>query len=225
MSGERFKAWSFSRWQDYTRCPAFARYKHLLKLRAPAGPAADRGTLIHNDAEAYILGKTKRMPEELTGLRREYTALRALGVKGKLVTEQMWGFDREWRPCDPKAWDVCWLRVKADVVYLLKPTVLAVDDHKSGRRKDDEHGQQLSLYGLSALLRYPKVQEVRGRMLYVDKHDKLPLTFHRRDVEGLKTKWEHNVAFMFADKRFAPRPSNACTWCQFSKAKGGPCKF
>ena len=221
-----FTSWSFSRYQDYVKCPAYAKYKHLMKLPTAASPAMARGTDIHNRAEAFLNGTLKPMPMELQSLRRDYTALRKVGVKGALVMEQMWGHDREWRPCDPRAWDTCWLRVKMDVVYLQdKGRVLCVDDHKSGRIKEDAHREQLSLYGLSALHRYAKVEVVRGRMLYVDKGEKLEEEVTRKQLVDLTTTWEHKTAFMFADRRFAPRPNSTCKWCDFSKAKGGPCQY
>jgi len=50
--------WSFSQWESYDQCPAKWRYQSVLRLpRKPAGPAAKRGTHLHDRAEAYIKGE------------------------------------------------------------------------------------------------------------------------------------------------------------------------
>ena len=223
----RFTSWSFSRYQDYVRCPAYACYKHLKKMRTVGSSQMTRGTEIHTRAEQFLDGTLKPMPLDLLKLRKQYAELRKRGARGELVQEQMWGHARDWTPIDPRAWDECWLRVKMDVIYLANKsgTTLHVDDHKSGQIKEDAHREQLSLYGVSALHRYSKVQVVVGRMLYVDKGKVIEEELKRKDLPSLTDKWEHKVAFMFADRNFAPRPGNYCRWCDFSKSKAGPCQF
>lgn len=222
----KFKSWSYTRYQDHTECPRRAYYKHLERRRTAPSPAMERGTAVHKDAEDYLAGKLKRLPKELTPLKQVYAKIMSIGKRSALVMEQMWGHARDWKPVSSDDWDACWLRVKMDLVYLTdKDRILHVDDHKTGRIKDEPHRLQLSLYGVSALHRYPKVQEVHGRMLYVD-HGKTSIhVVTRGQLKALTKEWDARTKPMFADKRFAPRPGNYCRWCDFSEAKGGPCVY
>ena len=49
--------------------------------------------------------------------------------------------------------------------------------------------------------------------------------FTRKDIPALKKKWEGNSRAMLADGTFREKPGKACTWCAYSKGKGGPCKY
>jgi hypothetical protein len=92
--------------------------------------------------------------------------------------------------------------------------------------------EQLSLYALAALL-LSAVEDVAvvPRLLYLDSGDTFPpvgqvITYTRADTTNLMKIWSNNVKPMMNDTRFAPTPStNACRFCSFSSAKGGPCKF
>ena len=48
---------------DYHKCPALAKYKHVLKLKEPDNEAMAGGTLAHKQAEDYTTGKLKKLPE------------------------------------------------------------------------------------------------------------------------------------------------------------------
>lgn len=223
-----FKSWSFSRLQDYERCPRYAAWRHLEKLPVSTSKAMQRGIDVHTQAEHFILGKERKLPAALESLKRIYAKTRALYKKNKALftLEQMWGHAIDWTPIDPKAWNDCWLRVKMDVVFITdRARVLNIDDHKTGKIKQETHRLQMLLYGTSALHRYPKIQEVRSRMLYVDHGKTEAHVLTRRELLTATEEWNERVRPMFADRRFAPRPGNYCTWCDYSKSKEGPCQY
>lgn len=224
--GDQITSWSFSRYETYTQCPAKAKYKFLLKLPDPGGPAMTRGTEIHSMADKFILGKTKKIPAELSSLTKEYVELRKLGTTGKVQVEQSWGFDSRWNPCSPTDWANCWLRVKLDASYMVvKANTLHVEDHKTGKIKPEPHADQLGLYGVTGLIVSPNVRAVQARLLYVDHGVTETLVVERDQLKpGIKF-WNQRVAPMLKDKRFAPRPGNYCSYCPYSKSKQGPCKF
>lgn len=222
----RFTAWSYSRLSDYERCPAYAKYKHLDRLPTESGPAADRGTAIHKGAERFILKPSAKLLPELRLFKARLEQLRAL--RKAVQTEAMWGFNRSWEPCKWDDWTNCWLRVKMDVSYLVpRQNVLDMVDWKSGKPKPDEHKDQLKLYGVAGLRMYPDIKEARGFLHYTDHGPKLDakLVVKRGEEKALIKFWEKRAKPMFNDTRFAPRPGCYCTWCDFSKEKGGPCRF
>ncbi len=226
---KQFTSWSYSRLQDYDPkrggCPRFAAWKHLARVPTAGSPAMDRGTRVHKGAEDVVLGKTAKVLPELKSVAPVLKQLQTL--KRAVQVEAMWGFDRQWQPCDWKDWKNCWLRVKMDVHYIA-PTapVLEMIDWKTGRPKPDQHKEQLKLYGVSGLVRYPSVDKAHGVLHYTDHAGvKEELTVPRKDERTLIRYWEKSVAVMFKDTRFAPSPGPKCRWCDFSKSKGGACEF
>lgn len=223
-------AWSYSRYGLYTQCPAKFMYKHLLKLPDPSGPAAERGNIIHGLAENYIkLGKkikpTHKIPTELSNVAAELAHLRV----NNAIAEQEWGFKADWSWIGRPGWfgnDV-WVRVKADAVVTYDDDTGMGVDWKTGKRYD-EHATQAELTGLLMLMRYPNLVEADVRFWYVDEpaaSNEMQLVVKRTEVPALQKDWEKNVRPMFADRKFPPRPNRFCSWCNYSKGKGGPCKF
>lgn len=247
-----FTSWSFSRWNDWMQCPYRARLKYLDKLVTPemlkrqADVAAGRvepGPLEHGEevakeAEKFLKTKSSRtpVPMSLMPLAKEYRALRD---HGNLSVEQSWGFTREWKPCSPTDWNNCWLRVKIDVSYVEQQKLgraqyvdtLHIKDNKTGKyndRKLEEYKMQLQLYGVAGLTLMPTVSKVTAQLLYSDigvLHPEEPMIYTPDELTSLQALWDKRVRPMFNDKRFVPRPGYYCRWCDFSKAKGGPCRF
>ena len=142
--------------------------------------AMERGNLVHQMAEDFVRGKRPDLPVELKKFETEFTALRREFVAGKVSLEGEWAFDSEWNMVD---WmdKLVWVRVKADsVTWLTKHHVLVVD-YKTGKRFGNEvkHGEQMQLYLLSILLRYPEVELVTVELWYTDLDELVPATFTR----------------------------------------------
>lgn len=240
-----FEAWSFSRYMDYQKCPAFANWRHLQKLKTvemrnreiaeasgklPETPM-QRGARVAGEADRYLTKKTSKVPIELMPLAKTYREIRSLG---NLSVEQGWGFTKDWKPCSPTDWKNCWLRVKIDVCYIEEGKagdVLHIKDNKTGKfsqYKNEEYAEQLDLYGTAGLTLMPSVTKVTAQLLYSDLgivHPSQPAVYLVGDLQKMQKAWDKRVRPMMNDKRFAPRPNRGCEWCEFSKAKGGPCRF
>jgi hypothetical protein len=216
-------AWSYSRWQDYLKCPAFAKYKHFDKIREPGNKAMDRGTAIHKLAEKFARAKANvKLPVELECFEEEFREVQ----KTKLVLcEQEWAFTNKWDSTD---WfsDAAWCRVKVDLVYT-QGKILKLRDHKTGKI-NPAHDGQLSLYALAGLLKYPELDGVEVQNWYLDHGiimpEKIKIYTHA-DVPALKKEWAAKVKPLLSDRRFSPKPSSACVYCFFSKGKNGPCIY
>ena len=214
---------SFSRLQDYKKCPRFAYYKHVLKMKEPGNQAMERGSAIGKMAEDFVLGRTKRCPPEIREFEPEFRELRRRGA----TCEEQWAFDREWRPVDWFAKEA-WLRVKTDVrLFTPETRTLLVVDNKTGKYYP-YHDEQLDLYALGGFLRVPEAERVDARLWYFDGGRELPeepRIYERPEVPALKAWWLGETRAMFADRRFACKPSAACRYCHFSRSKSGPCEF
>lgn len=230
------KSWSFSRYADYKKCPAMYKYKAIDKLPEPPSPAMARGAEIHKQAEHYALGKLRTLPEELALFKAEFKRLRDQKVK---VIEESWAYRADWTQTTWNDWTGCWLRVKLDAAYInTEHNALVVIDHKTGKFRPDNQGdymEQLELYAVAGLTRYPDVDVVSPRLWYLDHGRVYPdpdvdeneeeLEFFRKDEKPLRKKWEARVKPMFMDRTFKPTPGDACRFCHFRKSNGGPCKY
>jgi len=222
---QQITAWSFSRLNDWRKCPQMAKFKHVDKLKEPGSKAMDRGSAIDKLAEDFCKPAAKKLPcpPELASFEEEFRQLQKLHV----VTQEQWAFTSGWALTGWFDGDA-WARLKTDIYTLnKKDKILTVIDVKTGKIRE-EHEEQVELYGLGGLLRLPSCEGVDVRLWYTDQgvehpeketiytHDQLPL---------LKESWNDKVQPMLTDRRFTPKPGHACTWCHFRKQNGGPCKF
>lgn len=79
-------------------------------------------------------------------------------------------------------------------------------------------------------MRYPHVDEVRPRLVYVDEgvvypDPRKPIVYTQADVPRLKELWAKRTKAMLSDTKFAPRPGAYCKYCHFRKSNGGPCRY
>lgn len=240
----QFTSWSFTRYSDYDRCPAFAKYKHLLKMdQGPKNPAMQRGADIAEESDKWFKGQRRTMPKELTPLASTYRALK----KDKTVqAEANWGFTRQWEPCRPTDWDRCWLRAKVDILtHDKRISILNLYDSKTGKFSEYAvagYELQLNLYAAVGTIMFPTAQTINTQLLFSDlgvKHPAdAPKAYTRAEAQKEIKEWEKRTRAMFNDKKFLPKPGAHCRWCPFSKnysyvdaatgqrvARPGPCKY
>lgn len=241
---KQFTSVSFSRYGDYRQCPMRAALKHLHKFKTKEMIKAEmeppdpnhpfvRGSRIAKEAENFLTKKVKQVPIDLMPVAKEY---RELLKQGNLSVEQSWGFTRDWKPCSPTDWNNCWLRVQIDVCRIEEVKkygdIVHITDNKSGKYspyKNEEYIEQLELYGTAGMARMPTVIEATARLLYSDLGVTFPagkpMSWRIDALPALKKTWEKRFKPMQNDTRFAPKPNFGCRYCDFSKEKGGPCKY
>ena len=220
IPAKQITQWSYSRFRDYEKCPAYAKFKYIDRLPEPASDAMDRGIALHKMAEDFLNGKLRRVPKEIALIGDDLK----LAKKNNAVAEAQWSFTTEWSMTDWFAKNT-WLRVKVDYHFVdQKQNVLFIDDVKSGKPKG-EYEEQCSIYGTAGLIMYPYVDKVIARLKYTDYPVTEKMEYDRGDLVRLKKDWVKKTKPMLSDKKFPAKPNNACRWCAFSNAKGGPCKF
>ena len=227
-------SWSYSRYALWKKCPAQFKYKHIDKIGPPVeAPAMLRGTEIHKEFQKYLEGAGRVAPKSLGDFGKEAQVIRELAKKNPaaVVIEETWALRRDWSWTVYNDWSGCWLRIKLDAAHFDDHNVVRVTDLKTGKFRPQDNADyalQLELYALGALLKWPDPKTVvRPRLAYVDVgvvHETRAYTM--LDTPALKKTWEARVKPMMADTSFKPTPSDfACRYCDFSKSKGGPCKY
>lgn len=234
--------WSYSRWSSYRNCAFEYLLSKVLKLcPPPQGPAAQRGDMIHRMAEAFLKGKTKGMPDELSKhFESEFNRLKREGA----TAEGDWTLTQDLKKTIGTDWDRAWLRVRIDARLMMEEVTgvktikkkkeqirtrtLVIVDYKTGRFKVDV--AQMEIYAATAI-HYLEFDEVIVELWFLDQDQTETRTWSRKEAEELWEKWFERGNRMLADRVFKPSPEiEKCKKCNYSSAKTmtngerGPCE-
>lgn len=218
------RTWSHTRLQKFESCKFAAKLAYIDRIPEP--PRAlkpgqtelpnDRGTRIHNAAEMFIKGGVELIPE-LSKFQLEFERAREMFAEGKASTEGDWGYTKDWEPVAWMSSDV-WCRIKCDLVCYMSPKWAVVVDYKSGKRFGNEvkHSEQMQLYTIGTLLRFPKLEKVTTELWYVDQNELASITYNREQGLRLIPRFEGRANLMTACEEFTPNPSVfSCRWCPY----------
>jgi RecB family exonuclease len=231
VSDERkIVAWSFSRLKTYEQCP----YRLWLQAgeRRETGhmdtTAADRGTMIHAEAENFVLGKgdfTKNLAkfaEYFQDVKLQYEA-------GDVTIEENWGFDADWQPT---GWwdDDVRCRVKLDNFRITarndegEPVAGIPTDYKTGKKFGNEvgHNQQGQLYAISSFLKMSSLELVDVEFVYLDHGLKSkPKRYTREKAMKFLPPWQKRAQILLDDREFRPKANKiTCRFCPFGPQNG-----
>ena len=203
--------------KTYEQCPFKYKLTRIDGLSEPAGPAADRGKLIHSELENALINMP--MYSEATEYWESFIdELRARGAKPEVEI----GLTREWEPCGFSESKV-WLRGVLDVLCLNNNTAY-VADWKTGKERD--YTEQLRLYAGMIFATQPQIEVVETEILYVDLKKKVTYAPIPRTEWPIIQEWlESRIVKIENDDVLAPKPSYNCKWCHFRKDNGGPCRW
>lgn len=216
----KFKdAIGFSKLDCYRACPQKFKYQFIDKIPTKGSPAMERGSKIHDDAEAYLRGWITALPEPLCDWQEEFDALR----DAKCLPEQAWGFNRQWELLDNWMHPDTWLRAKSDAHYV-QNDVLIIIDFKTGKFRIPST-EQIELYAICGSAVYPHLERVTAEFWFVDADSVHSVQYTREHLLELRKKYENYFAPIYTDETWKPAPSRECKWCDFSNSKSGPCQY
>ena len=211
--------WGFSKLDCFRSCPQKFKFQFLDKLPQPSSPALERGSAIHDQAEAYLRGWISALPMPLNTWQEEFDNLREMNCQ----PEAAWGFDREWQLLPNWLHSATWLRAKSDAHYIQGDTLIIID-FKTGKYRVPST-EQIELYAICGACVYPHIDKVTAEFWFIDADNTYAKQYTRPHLEELKRKYEHYVAPIYTEEQWAPAPSMECKWCTYSKSKGGPCAY
>jgi hypothetical protein len=212
-------AWGFSKLDCFRACPAKFKFQFIEKRPQPSSPALDRGSKIHDDAEAYLRGWISALPEPLSDWQEEFDNLREMKCK----PEAAWGFDKDWKLLPDWLHPDTWLRAKSDAHYAQGDTLIIID-FKTGKYRVPST-EQIELYAICGSSVYPEVQQVTAEFWFVDADDTYSKQYTAQHLKELRAKYEGYVAPIYAEEKWEPAPSRECKWCAYSVSKNGPCQY
>ena len=220
-------AWSHSALKVFETCAYKTYLAKVKRIKEDYGPAAARGSDIHQQAEDYVSGKLGELPDTLQKFKKQFEVLREEFINGVVELEGDWGFTRQWETCGWMAPDV-WARVKLDALMHESETSARVIDYKTGKYFGNEisHSQQALTYAIASFFRYPKLEIVKTELWYLD-HGKTTEQIYTRDEAMVFMPNLHQRAtVMTTATKFPPNPSNVnCRWCSFGKGENPYCEW
>lgn len=213
--------WSFSTLKNFESCPHKVYVSHVLNIKEPAGPAAQRGTEMHAMIEDYIQGKSTTLPPKLKpDMVDKIDAFRAGFNEGRAYTELEVAFTRKWEPIE---WNSRWAGFIVDAYEKESPTCGYVVDWKSGRSFGNElkHAEQLMFYADCIMHYDPEIEFVKCEIGYLDEGKMgLERTFTRRDIAILHPGINVRANLLTTATTFPPQPSKEnCKWCKYKEMR------
>jgi hypothetical protein len=215
------KSCSFSGLANYERCPHASYLKTIMRLPGVPHEAASRGIDIHTEIEEFIKGERAELTAPANVFEARFLGLRLLYPLGNVDVEEDWGFDRNWQPTEYRT---AWLRMKLDQMEKVSETHAVIEDNKTGKKAGNEtkHMQQGQLYAIGAFLKYPALQHITARFLYIDHGATSSTDYTRKKAAVFLPRWNNRFTRMCTDTAFIPKPSAwNCKYCDFGNFKGG----
>jgi hypothetical protein len=214
----RPKRHSYSSISTYLECPAAYGYSYLMGIKTQETAAMSRGTRLHKLCEDYMRDHTRTapVPYDVRKIGVKLYQYRQRGAKA----EETWLLDHHWEPVV----DQGRAKVKAIVdLHYMDGDVLHVYDYKSGRQYPS-HTDQLELYSVIGLLKYPSAKRVESGAVYIDSGvTGAEGSIIREMLPHYLKRWDGYIGRMEADSGFEPTPGNHCGRCDHSRFNGGPC--
>jgi len=220
-------AWSYSSLKTYETCPYRIYIAKVKKIQEDYGPAADRGSQIHLQAEDFVQNKIEQMPDTLKKFQNQFEVLKSLYVEGKVELEGEWGFTIDWKACDWMAKEV-WARIKLDAIVHESPTSARVIDYKTGKKFGNEiaHGQQALTYAIGSFFKYPELEHVQTELWYLDQKETSLQAYTREEAMMFMPNINNRALNMTSATKFPPNPSSySCKWCSYKNGEHPLCEW
>lgn len=223
-------SWSHSKLVEFDKCKHRTFLLHVKRVPEPPRElrpgqtehANDRGSRVHDEAERFVRGLLKTIPFELRSFEQEFLRLRELFRLGVVSLEGNWGFDRDWEIAD---WRTAWHRSKLDAMVMPDDYSAIVIDYKTGKRYGNEvkHGEQVQLYTVDTLMRFPKLEVVTTELWYPDVGEIVSNTFTRDQGLRFRKSFQKRGEDITSCTEWPANPNIfVCRYCDYGKT--GDCK-
>lgn len=226
---------SFTSLQVYGQCPLHAKLRFDEKIPEPPQPEGEvspleRGSEIHDKAEAYLRGSDELPLETLSPQHVELLDYyKSLADDPRTEIEAMWRFNPDWVPLQPGEWgDPYSIFVKLDFFHQNpdEGTATAVD-WKTGKkyRNEVKHAHQMQFYATAVFMRYPEIEVVDTDLVYFDAKERTERTYDRPILVGIFPKLQRSIETMTQDRQYLAKPSVLhCAYCPYKTGQLGKSK-
>lgn len=207
-------AHSYSSIKDFEGCPRRYHEVRILKnFKSKDTEATLYGTAVHKAFEEYVRDGAE-LPPQYSQFKRFVEPLAKL--KGTVLCEEKMAIKADFTPCGFFDKDV-WFRGIPDYLHINSAgTVARVADYKTGKSSRYADPGQLELLSAMIMSYYPKVEVVRGVLLFVVVGDIVKAEFRREQFPEIMSKWAgraNDIEAAVDHGVWNPRSSALCRFC------------
>ena len=210
---------SYSRLADFKNCPLLFREKYITKsIKFQPNAAMERGSAIHKSLERNVVRALHDKPPVGDRVVLDtHPIIEAFIAKHPIITvEEKTAFNDKWQQREYFDKDVFFRSViDLEGRTLEKNGVVSIIDFKTG--KYNESKEQLKLYNMVALLKYPEAVSASSALLFVDQKRSSPvLTTNRSSLKDcIHEVMEQSEAIQIADQKddWPAQKCFQCRWC------------
>ena len=206
--------YSYSAVKDFESCPRkFHEVRILKKYKSQDTTATLYGTAVHKAFEDYIRDRTP-LPANFAHYAPFVEPL--ANFKGEILCEEKMGIRRDFTPCEFFAKDA-WFRGIPDYIALNHETGVArVADYKTGKSSKYADSAQLELMAAMIMSHFPKINTVKGALLFVVAGDVIKSEHTRAELPTILSKWAGRANAIEAAAEndvWNPKSSGLCGFC------------
>lgn len=207
-------AHSYSAVKEFENCPKKYHETRILKrFKREDTQATLYGTEVHKALELYLTGP-KTLPPQYAHFERFVEPIDKLA--GEMKCEVKMGIKADFSPCDFFDKDV-WFRGVPDVLVVNHRTNVArVVDWKTGKSSRYADTAQLELLAGMVFSHYPKVEKVKGALVFLIAEDIVKADFTREQYGEIMSKWAGKASMIesaLEHGTWNARPTPLCGWC------------
>ena len=201
--------WSYSGLSLFKQCPRkFHRTRILKDIKEEAQDHLIYGKAVHTAAEEYGRDGTP-LPEKYKFIQPYVDTL--VKTKGDKYYELKMALTADLEPCeffDPEAW---WRGI-ADFIAIDDVTALLVD-YKTGKSARYADTKQLEILSLALFKHFPKVNIVKGGLMFVVADKFVESKFYREREEEYWESWDKDITLLnlcFGSGTWNPQSNFSC---------------
>jgi RecB family exonuclease len=207
-------AFSYSAIKDFQNCARKYHVVRILKQYKQGDTTATLyGTAVHTAFENYVKDGTP-LPEAFQHYLPFVEPLTK--IPGEIKCELKLGIRKDFTPCEFFAPDV-WFRGLPDYLALNHDKGIArVVDYKTGKSSRYADTDQLELMAAMVMAHYPKINIVKGVLLFVVAKDAVKAEYTRAQLPEIFSKWAGHASMIEAALEagvWNARPSGLCGFC------------
>jgi RecB family exonuclease len=211
-------AFSYSAIKDFQNCARKYHVVRILKQYKQGDTTATLyGTAVHTAFENYVKDGTP-LPEAFQHYLPFVEPLTK--IPGEIKCELKLGIRKDFTPCEFFAPDV-WFRGLPDYLALNHDKGIArVVDYKTGKSSRYADTDQLELMAAMVMAHYPKINTVKGVLLFVVAKDAVKAEYTRAQLPEIFSKWAGHASMIEAALEagvWNARPSGLCKFCPLSE--------
>ncbi|GEM_PF-750731 len=225
--------WSFSGLKSHENCKQYTFLNKVEKIPQESGPAASRGSEIHDACELWVRGQRGDLPADnktkFDAFSDQFVQLKKDFRDGKVSLEDKWGIRKDWSPCE---WsdDEIWGKAALDGFVMENEHSCRIIDYKTGQKFGNEmkHADQGLCYALHAMHRYPDLDIFQVEFWYLDQGVTTVRMFNRRQLNILLPRYHsrgQQMTMTPPDGFTASANLHSCRFCSYGSnknAKGKP---